>query len=112
MDLLDEPKQGGQLCPKCSKGVLERKTGKYGAFLGCTRYPDCHYTSNMGVNLQKLATDLLKSKKKKTRRGNKKKTAKKLAKMKAIEQAMILHKKQKKERAQQFQNFQRLIDSE
>lgn len=31
-------------CPECSKGFLERRHGKYGAFLGCTSYPSCEYT--------------------------------------------------------------------
>ena len=31
-------------CPKCSDGQLSLKTGRYGAFVGCTRYPDCRFT--------------------------------------------------------------------
>ena len=31
-------------CPKCSDGELSLKTGRYGAFVGCTRYPDCRFT--------------------------------------------------------------------
>lgn len=31
-------------CPKCSEGKLHVKLGKFGAFIGCTRYPDCDYT--------------------------------------------------------------------
>jgi DNA topoisomerase I len=33
-----------RLCPKCHEGGLFLKTGKFGAFLGCNRYPDCNYT--------------------------------------------------------------------
>ncbi|MCV6599573.1 MAG: type I DNA topoisomerase [Alphaproteobacteria bacterium] len=30
-------------CPKCKEGKLELNFGKYGEFLGCSRYPDCDY---------------------------------------------------------------------
>ena len=33
-----------RICPKCSDGELSLKTGRYGAFVGCTRYPDCRFT--------------------------------------------------------------------
>jgi DNA topoisomerase-1 len=31
-------------CPKCGEGQLSLKTGRYGAFVGCTLYPDCGFT--------------------------------------------------------------------
>jgi DNA topoisomerase-1 len=31
-------------CPKCGNGELSLKTGRHGAFVGCTLYPDCAYT--------------------------------------------------------------------
>lgn len=31
-------------CPLCNEGELSLKTGRYGAFVGCTRYPDCTFT--------------------------------------------------------------------
>ncbi len=31
-------------CPECHKGHLSIKLGKFGAFLGCSNYPDCKYT--------------------------------------------------------------------
>ena len=31
-------------CPKCADGQLSLKTGKFGAFVGCTRYPECRFT--------------------------------------------------------------------
>lgn len=34
-------------CPKCSSGTLGLKTGKFGAFLGCSGYPDCNYTRQL-----------------------------------------------------------------
>ena len=30
-------------CSKCQKGQLGLKTGKFGAFIGCSNYPDCNY---------------------------------------------------------------------
>src|SRR5437588_784864 len=38
--------EGGdpRLCPNCGEGRLSLKiSGKYGAFIGCSRYPDCRY---------------------------------------------------------------------
>lgn len=36
------------LCPKCGQGRLRKITnGPYGAFLGCSRYPNCKYTKNL-----------------------------------------------------------------
>lgn len=38
-------------CPECKKGglvfSLVVRKGKYGKFLGCTRYPKCKYTKNI-----------------------------------------------------------------
>jgi DNA topoisomerase-1 len=33
-----------RLCPACDKGQLSLKLGKFGAFVGCSDYPDCRYT--------------------------------------------------------------------
>ncbi|OKH89758.1 type I DNA topoisomerase [Thalassospira sp. TSL5-1] len=37
-------------CPKCEEGTLSLKLGKFGAFLGCSNYPDCNYTRPMVAN--------------------------------------------------------------
>ncbi len=40
-------------CPNCSEGQLSLKLGKFGAFIGCSNYPDCTYTRQLsasGVN--------------------------------------------------------------
>ncbi|MDP2698082.1 type I DNA topoisomerase [Thalassospira sp.] len=37
-------------CPKCSDGTLSLKLGKFGAFLGCSNYPDCNYTRPLVAN--------------------------------------------------------------
>ena len=44
--LFPETKDGSdpRLCPECHKGHLSIKLGKFGAFLGCSNYPDCKYT--------------------------------------------------------------------
>ena len=31
----------GDLCPKCRRGHMELKQGKYGSFVGCSRWPQC-----------------------------------------------------------------------
>jgi DNA topoisomerase-1 len=33
-----------RLCPTCGEGRLSLKTGKFGAFIGCSNYPDCRFT--------------------------------------------------------------------
>ncbi|HEY8565421.1 MAG TPA: type I DNA topoisomerase [Beijerinckiaceae bacterium] len=40
-------------CPTCGSGQLSLKTGKFGAFIGCSNYPECKYTRQLaatGVN--------------------------------------------------------------
>jgi DNA topoisomerase-1 len=37
-------------CPVCGEGQLSLKvSGKYGAFIGCSRYPDCRYTRQLST---------------------------------------------------------------
>ena len=33
----------GEPCPQCGEGTLATKRGRFGAFVGCSRYPDCTY---------------------------------------------------------------------
>jgi len=35
-------------CPSCGDGQLSLKIGKFGAFIGCSNYPDCRYTRQLG----------------------------------------------------------------
>lgn len=35
-----------KLCPKCGQ-VMQKRNGKFGAFWGCSGYPDCRYTENI-----------------------------------------------------------------
>jgi len=34
-------------CPACSAGQLSLKLGKFGAFIGCSNYPECRYTRTL-----------------------------------------------------------------
>ncbi|MCO8127794.1 UvrD-helicase domain-containing protein [Acidimicrobiia bacterium EGI L10123] len=34
-------------CPRCGRGTLRRRKGKFGPFMGCTEYPTCRYTRNV-----------------------------------------------------------------
>lgn len=34
-------------CPQCGEGRLSLKIGKFGAFIGCSNYPDCRYTGTL-----------------------------------------------------------------
>ena len=38
-----------RLCPACDAGTLSLKLGKFGAFIGCSNYPDCRYTRALGI---------------------------------------------------------------
>jgi DNA topoisomerase-1 len=39
-------------CPSCGQGRLSLKvSGRYGAFIGCDRYPDCRYTRQISAAL-------------------------------------------------------------
>ncbi|WP_187971915.1 type I DNA topoisomerase [Aquibium microcysteis] len=35
-------------CPKCGDGQLSLKLGRYGAFVGCSNYPECGFTRQLG----------------------------------------------------------------
>lgn len=41
---LDEDGKIKDKCPSCSSGKLSFKLGKFGAFVGCSDYPECKYT--------------------------------------------------------------------
>jgi DNA topoisomerase I len=43
------PQEGtGEVCPKCGEGTLVGKNGRFGPFVGCSRYPDCDYIRRDG----------------------------------------------------------------
>ena len=39
-----------RLCPSCGAGRLSLKLGRFGAFIGCSNYPECRYTRAFGVD--------------------------------------------------------------
>lgn len=41
-------------CPECNQGELSLKIGRYGSFLGCSRYPDCKYVQTLDVNSENM----------------------------------------------------------
>ncbi len=43
---LDEKRE----CPLCHNGKLNLKLGRFGAFLGCSNYPDCKFTKPLGIS--------------------------------------------------------------
>jgi DNA topoisomerase-1 len=38
-----EAERIGEKCPKCGEGELVKRDGKFGEFVGCSRYPACDY---------------------------------------------------------------------
>jgi DNA topoisomerase-1 len=49
--LIFPPREDGsnpRICPKCGAGTLSLRLGKYGAFVGCSNYPECGYTRQLG----------------------------------------------------------------
>ncbi|MCB1423701.1 MAG: type I DNA topoisomerase [Nitratireductor sp.] len=60
LDMLNEelaylafpPKDDGsnpRACPKCGDGQLSLKVGRFGAFIGCSNYPECNFTRQLGA---------------------------------------------------------------
>jgi DNA topoisomerase-1 len=37
-------------CPACGAGMLSLKLGKFGAFIGCSNYPECRYTRQLAAS--------------------------------------------------------------
>jgi DNA topoisomerase-1 len=44
-------------CPSCEKGELSLKLGRFGAFVGCSNYPECRYTRKLGQSESEAAND-------------------------------------------------------
>ena len=44
-----EDADAARACPVCDTGRLSLKLGKFGAFIGCSDYPDCRYTRQLVV---------------------------------------------------------------
>ena len=41
-----------RLCPGCGAGRLSLKLGRFGAFVGCSNYPECRYTRAFGIDAE------------------------------------------------------------
>src|SRR5438045_820645 len=70
LDALDEmlgphiyaPREDGgdpRQCPSCGTGRLNLKAGKFGAFVGCTNYPECRYTRPLAADSEASADRIL-----------------------------------------------------
>jgi DNA topoisomerase-1 len=68
LDVLDEmlgphiypPRSDGgdvRQCPTCGTGRLNLKAGKFGAFVGCSNYPECRYTRQLAADSSDAAAD-------------------------------------------------------
>ena len=45
----------GQVCPDCSEGQIVIRTGRFGKFLSCSRFPECKYTTKYLETVDDLA---------------------------------------------------------
>ena len=55
------PREDGtdpRVCPECGKGRLSIKLGKFGAFIGCSNYPECKYTKPLVDTAEEEAGDM------------------------------------------------------
>src|SRR2546429_4449016 len=70
LDVLDEmlgphiypPRSDGgdvRQCPTCGTGKLNLKAGKFGAFVGCSNYPECRYTRPLAADGEASADPVL-----------------------------------------------------
>jgi DNA topoisomerase-1 len=52
---------GGDIrqCPTCGTGKLNLKAGKFGAFVGCSNYPECRYTRPLAADSEANADRVL-----------------------------------------------------
>ena len=41
--------EAARRCPACETGRLNLKLGKFGAFIGCSNYPECRYTHRLNA---------------------------------------------------------------
>ena len=46
-------------CPSCGTGRLNLKAGKFGAFVGCSNYPECRYTRPLAADSEASADRIL-----------------------------------------------------
>jgi DNA topoisomerase-1 len=64
LDALDELmapwiyEDGGRKCPACADGQLSLRLGRFGAFVGCSNYPDCRFTRALSSSADDAAATL------------------------------------------------------
>ncbi|UCH74321.1 MAG: type I DNA topoisomerase [Rhodospirillales bacterium] len=46
---IGEDADAARRCPRCADGRLNIKVGRFGAFIGCSNYPECQYTRQLGL---------------------------------------------------------------
>ncbi|HSC18491.1 MAG TPA: type I DNA topoisomerase, partial [Rhizomicrobium sp.] len=46
-----------RVCPTCGNGRLSLKLGRFGAFVGCSNYPDCRYTRKLGQSAEEANSE-------------------------------------------------------
>jgi len=44
-----------RVCPTCKTGRISLKLSRFGAFLGCSNYPECRYTRPLSINADEAA---------------------------------------------------------
>jgi len=47
-----------RLCPTCGNGQLSLKLGKFGAFIGCSNYPECRHTAQLSDSATGQAAEI------------------------------------------------------
>ena len=63
-----EPELTGETCPECGKPLAKRQS-RFGSFVGCTGYPECHYIkteiATVGVACPKCGKDIIRKRSRK-----------------------------------------------
>ncbi|HEV7693733.1 MAG TPA: type I DNA topoisomerase [Hyphomonadaceae bacterium] len=54
----DGNKVDARKCPNCGTGQLSLKLGKFGAFVGCSNYPECRFTRPFGAEQKDGTNDI------------------------------------------------------
>jgi len=55
-EIMEGPKDTGKICPKCEKGKLIEREGRFGKFVACSNYPKCKYIQQSEEEKQKRLT--------------------------------------------------------
>ncbi len=64
-EIIFEKNEDGKIikkCTLCSNGELSLKNGRFGAFIGCSNYPECKFTRPLSKSKTKEQSDLLEPK--------------------------------------------------